>query len=69
VRGDTDREREMLVVCQVAPQSRQCQVRKPVFQFATNSEYRVLTLYHRNELFVTAGANKSLSFYREASGT
>jgi hypothetical protein len=26
-------------------------------------------LYHRNELFVTAGANKSLSFYREASGT
>lgn len=23
----------------------------------------------RNELFVTAGANKSLSFYREASGT
>lgn len=22
----------------------------------------------RNELFVTAGANKSLSFYREASG-
>jgi hypothetical protein len=26
-------------------------------------------LNHRNELFVTAGANKSLSFYREASGT
>lgn len=26
-------------------------------------------LDHRNELFVTAGANKSLSFYREASGT
>jgi superkiller protein 8 len=23
----------------------------------------------RNELFVTSGANKSLSFYREASGT
>lgn len=23
----------------------------------------------RNELFVTAGANKTLSFYREASGT
>jgi hypothetical protein len=33
----------------------------PTFTYANSHD--------RNELFVTAGANKSLSFYREASGT
>lgn len=38
----------------------------PVDKICLNTRANVID---RNELFVTAGANKSLSFYREASGT
>jgi superkiller protein 8 len=38
----------------------------PAHEIARNT---CANLVDRNELFVTAGANKSLSFYREASGT
>jgi superkiller protein 8 len=48
------------------PKAASARYNTPVHEIYMNACANVID---RNELFVTAGANKSLSFYREASGT